>query len=88
MTLIKKVDKALKAAGCEVLPLDPLFYPHTPRLLVMTKGRRILLMDVHEAGDPLPDRKTELAQRRFLDAWKPCCRVVESVEDALRAVAL
>ena len=87
MTLTKKIIKALKAADCEVVALSPLA-AHIPRLLVRTRGRRILLMEVVDGNEPVPVRKVELAQRRFFRDWQPCCRVVESVEDALKAVAL
>ena len=87
MTLTKKIIKALKAADCECLLMSPLG-EHVPRLLVRTRGRRILLMEVMDAAEPVPARKVELAQRQFFSDWQPCCRVVESVDDALKAVTL
>jgi Holliday junction resolvase len=89
-----KVDKnhpeivaALRKVGCEVLSLARVG-EGVPDLLVRTRGGRLLLLEVKDGSKAPSARRLTIHQRQFHDVWRPCCRVVESVDEALREVML
>ena len=45
-------------------------------------------MEIKDGSRPPSERGLEVKQRQFQEEWKPCCCVVESVEQALREVML
>ena len=82
-----EIVQALERVGCQVLHLHRVG-GGCPDLLVKTRGGRLLLLEIKDGSRPPSERGLNMLQKRFHENWKPCCRVVESVEDALREVAL
>lgn len=82
-----EIVAALEKVGCQVLHLHQVG-GGCPDLLVKTRGGRLLLLEIKDGTQEPARRKLKIEQKRFVEDWQPCCRVVESVEDALRAVAL
>ena len=82
-----EIVAALERVGCQVLHLH-LVGGGCPDLLVKTRGGRLLLLEIKDGDKPPSERGLNIKQKRFHSEWEPCCRVVESVDDALRAVAL
>ena len=82
-----QIVAALERVGCQVLHLHRVG-GGCPDLLVKTRGGRLLLLEIKD-GSKIPSKRgLNISQKRFHEDWQPCCRVVESVEDALKAVAL
>jgi hypothetical protein len=81
------IVEALRAVGCQVLLLHRVG-GGVPDLLVKTRGGRLRLMEIKDGSRPPSERGLEVKQRQFQEEWKPCCCVVESVEQALREVML
>lgn len=82
-----EIVAALERVGCQVLHLHRVG-GGCPDLLVKTRGGRLLLLEIKDGAKPTGKRQLNLEQKRFHSEWEPCCRVVESVDDALRAVML
>lgn len=82
-----EIVQALERVGCQVLHLHKVG-GGCPDLLVKTRGGRLLLLEIKDGSRPPSERGLNMLQKQFHEDWKPCCRVVESVEDALREVAL
>lgn len=82
-----EIVQALERVGCQVLHLHRVG-GGCPDLLVKTRGGRLLLLEIKDGSKRPSERGLNMLQKRFHEDWKPCCRVVESVEDALREVAL
>lgn len=78
---------ALRKVGCQVCILHRVGQG-VPDLLVKTRGGRLLLMEVKDGSRPPSERALNLEQRRFHEDWAGCCVVVETVEEALKAVVL
>ena len=78
---------ALEKVGCQVLHLHQVG-GGCPDLLVKTRGGRLLLLEIKDGAKPAGKRQLNLEQKRFHEDWFPCCRVIETVDDALKAVAL
>lgn len=82
-----EIVEALRKVGCEVLSLAQVGQG-VPDLLVRTRGGRLLLLEIKDGTKPRSERQLTVHQKRFHDVWRPCCRIVESVDEALQAVAL
>ena len=82
-----EIVAALERVGCQVLHLHQVG-GGCPDLLVKTRGGRLLLLEIKDGSKPPSERKVKVHQKRFHEDWFPCCKVVESVDDALRAVML
>lgn len=82
-----EIVQALERVGCQVLHLHRVG-GGCPDLLVKTRGGRLLLLEIKDGSRPPSERGLNIRQKRFHEDWKPCCKVVETVEDALKAVAL
>ena len=82
-----EIVAALERVGCQVLHLHRVG-GGCPDLLVKTRGGRLLLLEIKD-GAKLPSKRgLNILQKQFHEEWHPCCRVVETVDEALRAVAL
>lgn len=82
-----EIMQALRKVGCQVESLHRLG-KGVPDLLVKTRGGRLLLMEIKDGSKPPSKRTLTVHQKRFHEDWKPCCVVVSSVEEALKAVVL
>ena len=81
-----EIVKTLRACGCKVRILSPLG-DGIPDLLVGRLGRNYLL-EVKDGSKPPSARELTPAEWEFHETWTGQACVVESVEEALRAVGL
>lgn len=80
----KEVVDGLRGIGCSVISLAAVGRG-CPDLLVGYRARCFLL-EVKDGSKPQSQRKLTPDQREFFEGWRGQCRVVETVEEAIRVV--
>ena len=78
------IVKFLRDVGCSVLSLSEIGRG-CPDLLVGFRGRNVLL-EVKNPMKPKADRQLTSAEGKWIKGWRGQVAVVETVDDALRAV--
>jgi hypothetical protein len=81
-----EIVEGLRRAGCEVVSLAAVG-KGVPDLLCSRAGRNFLL-EVKDPEQPLSKRRLTPEQQIFHTRWQGPCVVVETVEQALKAVGV